>query len=429
MIRRKNDNIYFWEKLVDQLIVYASWMAAYVVRFHYLDDGQPGLLSWYVQYGFLLVLLSIYFFKNSKVYVVENIYFVSKRISAQLKANSLSLLVFVVFAFFLSDHRVSRVMLVTYFAISTTLLLMSKMFFRNIFMKKMTRVVLLGDGNSARAYREKVEELSNIEIVGTDEQSIQASPDVIVIGFDNIDYEKVEGLIAKYKEEIIPIIVLPDIQNSILGFDIQSFQGIPMIVYNEPKFKSSNMFVKRSFDFISCGLGLLIISPLLILIAVLVKITSKGPIFHGQVRMGLDGKEFKMWKFRSMVTDASNHGGWTVANDPRITPIGRFLRKTSMDELPQLWNVVVGQMSLVGPRPERPQFVNEFKKDIPAYMLRHKMKAGITGWAQINGWRGDTSIEKRIECDIWYIKNWSLWLDISIVFLTFWKGFINKNAY
>ena len=202
-----------------------------------------------------------------------------------------------------------------------------------------------------------------------------------------------------------------------------------MIVFNEPNFKSFNLFIKRVLDITACSLGLVLISPLLMIISAIVKISSKGPIFYGQVRMGVDGREFKMWKFRSMRTDDSNHEGWTVKDDPRVTAIGKFIRKTSIDELPQLWNVVTGDMSLVGPRPERPKFVHEFKKDIPAYMLRHKMKAGITGWAQVNGWRGDTSIPKRIECDLWYIKNWSLWLDVSIIFLTFWKGFINKNAY
>ena len=145
--------------------------------------------------------------------------------------------------------------------------------------------------------------------------------------------------------------------------------------------------------------------------------------------MGVDGREFKMWKFRSMVVGDKNTEGWTVKNDPRVTPIGRFIRKTSLDELPQLWNVITGEMSLVGPRPERPVYVNQFRDEIPSYMLRHKFKAGITGWAQVNGWRGDTSIEKRIECDLWYIKNWSLSLDVTIIFLTFWKGFVNKNAY
>ena len=137
-----------------------------------------------------------------------------------------------------------------------------------------------------------------------------------------------------------------------------------------------------------------------------------------------------MWKFRSMKVDSEANGaGWTTENDPRKTKFGSFLRKTSLDELPQFWNVFVGDMSLVGPRPEQPFYVQRFRDEIPAYMLRHKMKAGITGWAQVNGWRGDTSIASRIECDIWYIKNWSIWLDIGILFMTFWKGVVNKNAY
>ena len=193
------------------------------------------------------------------------------------------------------------------------------------------------------------------------------------------------------------------------------------------------MTSKRIFDVISTGLGLILISPLLLLIAIGVKISSPGPILYGQERVGLDGKRFKMWKFRSMRIltdkDKNNIPGWTVKDDPRKTKLGSFLRATSLDELPQLWNVFSGEMSLVGPRPEQSYYVEKFRHEIPAYMLRHKMKAGLTGWAQINGWRGDTSLHKRIECDIYYIRNWSLWLDIKIIFLTFWKGFVNKNAY
>lgn len=428
MIRRKSEGIFFAEKFIDQIIVYATWMAAFLFKFEYLD-GQDGLSTWYLQYGLLLVLISVYFFKNSKLYINEHIDSLQKQIITQIKANAISLIVFVVFAFFLSEHRVSRVMLVSYFAISTIVLIINKIIFRKFILNKKTRAVVIGDGKAAREYIEKVSKLKNFEVAGLSELDVKEGIDLIVIGFDNKDFHKTDEVLSKFNEELIPIVVLPDIQNSILGYEIQSFEGIPMIVFNEPNFKSFNLFLKRVMDITSCSIGMLIISPLLLIIAILVKLTSKGPIFYGQVRMGVDGNEFKMWKFRSMRTDASNHGGWTVKNDPRVTPLGNFLRKTSIDELPQLWNVVVGDMSLVGPRPERPQYVNEFKKDIPAYMLRHKMKAGITGWAQVNGWRGDTSIPKRIECDLWYIKNWSLWLDISIIFLTFWKGFINKNAY
>ena len=168
----------------------------------------------------------------------------------------------------------------------------------------------------------------------------------------------------------------------------------------------------------------------MVISALLIKLTSKGPIFFDQERMGLDGKMFKMIKFRTMKTnDQCANTEWSNRNNSRKTFIGSWLRKTSLDELPQLINVMKGEMSLVGPRPERPVFVNKFRKSIPQYMLRHKVKSGITGWAQINGWRGDTSISKRVEFDLHYIQNWSLFFDIKIVFLTIFKGFINKNAY
>jgi exopolysaccharide biosynthesis polyprenyl glycosylphosphotransferase len=179
------------------------------------------------------------------------------------------------------------------------------------------------------------------------------------------------------------------------------------------------------------ALALVVLSPLLFLIAALVKLTSPGPVLYSQERMGLDGRSFRMWKFRSMRVDAEARTGavWAQASDGRRTAFGTFLRKTSLDELPQLWNVLRGDMSLVGPRPERPVFVQRFRKEIPYYMLRHKVQAGITGWAQVNGWRGNTSLDRRIECDLFYIRNWSYALDLKILTLTLWKGFIHKNAY
>jgi exopolysaccharide biosynthesis polyprenyl glycosylphosphotransferase len=200
-------------------------------------------------------------------------------------------------------------------------------------------------------------------------------------------------------------------------------------------------FLDRSFSFI---VSILLI-PFYIFMGLFIKINSKGPVFFKQERVGFDGKPFEILKFRTMYANAEemkeslkkfNEASGPVfkmEKDPRITSVGRFLRKTGLDELPQLWNVVVGDMSLVGPRPERPQFVNEFKKDIPAYMLRHKMKAGITGWAQVNGWRGETDtldkMENRVKFDLQYIKNWSVLLDLKIIFLTILKGFTDPNVY
>ncbi len=189
--------------------------------------------------------------------------------------------------------------------------------------------------------------------------------------------------------------------------------------------------LKRILDVFTSAIALVALLPLLLAVSVGIKLSSPGPILYRQERMGLDGRTFWILKFRSMRIDAETKSGavWAKANDDRRTAFGTFLRRTSLDELPQLWNVLAGEMSLVGPRPERPIFVNQFRHEIPHYMLRHKVKAGLTGWAQVNGWRGNTSIKNRIDCDLYYIKNWSIALDIKIVLMTFWKGFVNKNAY
>ena len=190
-------------------------------------------------------------------------------------------------------------------------------------------------------------------------------------------------------------------------------------------------YIKRIIDILLSGLAIIILSPLLLILCIAIKLDSPGPIFFAQERIGLGNKPFKMYKFRSMgVQDPKKEAKeWTTKNDARVTPVGRIIRKTSLDELPQFWNVLKGDMSLIGPRPERPLFVEKFKEEIPRYMIKHQVRPGITGWAQVNGFRGDTSIRSRIEHDLYYIENWSLGLDIKILFLTFFKGFVNKNAY
>ena len=188
------------------------------------------------------------------------------------------------------------------------------------------------------------------------------------------------------------------------------------------------MVMKRIVDLIGSLVALVIFSPVMLITAIAVKCTSPGPIFYSQERVGLHNRPFKMYKFRSM-REAEVKNGWTTKNDPRVTGVGRFIRKTSIDELPQLYNVLRGDMSLVGPRPERPFYVEKFREQIPRYMVKHQVRPGMTGWAQINGYRGDTSIRKRIDYDLYYIENWTIGLDFKILFLTFFKGFINKNAY
>ena len=198
-----------------------------------------------------------------------------------------------------------------------------------------------------------------------------------------------------------------------------------------PLTNTLNWIMKRIVDIVVSLFGAVIFSPVMIIAAIAVKCSSKGPIIFKQERIGLHNKPFEMYKFRTMEVQkpGAEKKGWTVKNDPRVTKVGRLLRKTSIDELPQLFNILRGDMSVVGPRPERPQFVEQFKEEIPRYMVKHQVRPGLTGWAQINGYRGDTSIKRRIEYDIFYIENWTLSFDVKIILLTIFKGFINKNAY
>lgn len=208
--------------------------------------------------------------------------------------------------------------------------------------------------------------------------------------------------------------------------------GLPVInIRRVPLSNALNMVMKRAVDLFGAVVAIILFSPVMLITAILVKTTSNGPLVFKQERVGLQNRPFYMYKFRSMVVqnEIVEKGEWTTKNDPRVTPIGKFIRKTSIDELPQLFNVLKGDMSLVGPRPERPFFVEKFKEEIPRYMVKHQVRPGLTGWAQVNGYRGDTSIKKRIEYDIYYIENWTIGFDFKILFLTFFKGFINKNAY
>ena len=191
------------------------------------------------------------------------------------------------------------------------------------------------------------------------------------------------------------------------------------------------MVIKRCMDIVGSLFGIIITSPIMLVSAIAVKLSSPGPVIFKQERVGVHGRTFYMYKFRSMgeQKESEEKKAWTVKDDPRVTRVGKILRRTSIDELPQLFNILKGDMSLVGPRPERPHFVEKFTEEIPRYNVKHQVRPGLTGWAQVNGYRGDTSIKKRIEYDLYYIENWTVFFDIKIIFLTFFTGFINKNAY
>ena len=257
--------------------------------------------------------------------------------------------------------------------------------------------------------------------------------DEIAITLSIKEYSNLEQIVAACEKSGVHTKFIPDYNNIIPTIPyMEDLQGLPVIhIRHVPLTGVFNATMKRIVDLAGALFGLIVFSPLMLVTALLIKITSPGPVLFSQERIGLHNRPFKMYKFRSMeVQDPGRERSqWTTPHDPRVTPVGRFIRKTSIDEMPQFFNVLIGNMSLVGPRPDRPLFVEKFKEEIPRYMIKHQVRPGLTGWAQVNGYRGDTSITRRIEHDLYYIENWSLGFDFKIMFLTVFKGFINKNAY
>ena len=261
----------------------------------------------------------------------------------------------------------------------------------------------------------------------------QNTIDEIAITLPLAAYAKLDGIVHVCEKSGVHTKFIPDYNNIIHSKPVtEDMDGLPVInIRNVPLTDPVKATAKRAVDICGALVGIILFSPIMLVIATLIKLTSPGPIIFKQERVGLHNKPFMMYKFRSMVqqTEADEKKGWTVPGDPRVTRVGRFIRKTSIDEFPQFFNVLAGQMSLIGPRPERTQFVEMFKEEIPRYMIKHQVRPGMTGWAQVNGLRGDTSIYERVKYDIWYIENWTMSLDVKILFLTIFKGFVNKNAY
>lgn len=257
--------------------------------------------------------------------------------------------------------------------------------------------------------------------------------DEIAITLSIDEYMKLESIVASCEKSGVHTKFIPDYNNIIPTKPyVEDLLGLPVInIRHVPLNDMLNITVKRFVDILGALVGILLFSPVMLITTIIIKLSSPGPIIYKQERVGLHNRSFQMYKFRSMEVQApaSEKNQWTIPHDPRVTSIGKFIRKTSIDETPQFFNVLFGNMSLAGPRPERPFFVERFKEEIPRYMIKHQVRPGMTGWAQVNGYRGDTSITKRIEHDLYYIENWTLGFDFKILFLTVFKGFINKNAY
>ena len=314
------------------------------------------------------------------------------------------------------------------------------------------RVLIAGDGELARAVVDRmrshrelgfrivgylrnsdVDRLEDLECLGTvnDAERVIEEHSIDHI-FVALPHAASQTLLGSLTRSVVSVHVVPDLlQFMVLRSRVEDIDGLPTINLSETPLEGWSRFVKRAFDLSVAAAALLLFSPLMLLIALAIWLEDRGPVFYRQVRMGLDGKPFNIVKFRSMRVGAENDTGakWAERDDPRRTRVGRWIRTWSLDELPQLFNVLLGDMSIVGPRPERPQFVEQFRAELPHYMLRHKVRAGITGWAQVHGWRGNTSVRMRIEHDLYYIENWSLLLDLKILFMTVLHGLRHENAY
>lgn len=451
-------NLRFLQMVTDLVVVFLAWTISYAVRFFFIGHAQVGLETLFLTWTVPLALITFYFLLRNGHYDRQRLYSIVSDVMTALRANALSVVSFIVVLYFFSETRISRLTIVIYAVVSTVLLISARVFFRSMTRKMRRRghllrhVFVVGDGPQVQRYLNSIDytPAAGLKIDGVFGESQsklagvptfpldalesriqQTQPDFVVFGFKNQSDPFVTNFIAKYYDSLFKIQVLTDDNYALLGLEMESIDGLHVMTLNQPRFSIPELTLKRVLDLLGSGIGLLLLSPFFAALALAIRLSSSGPAFFGQERVGLNGSTFKMWKFRTMRTssDPSESKGWTIENDPRRTKLGTFLRKTSIDELPQLWNVFVGEMSLVGPRPEQSHFVEKFRAEIPAYMLRHKIKAGITGWAQVSGWRGDTSLQKRIEYDLYYIRHWSLWFDLKILLLTVVRGFVNKNAY
>jgi exopolysaccharide biosynthesis polyprenyl glycosylphosphotransferase len=434
-----------------------AWLAAVEIRQLTGIENAPVSAN-YWHYGLVLAALTVTWNSRFGMYRSLRLGGRGESLESAIKANLSSIFSFIFLMYFLAPNRVSRATLVIYTLVSLIFFLIERSVLRKVLHWSHAngdsrRIVMVGTGEALRDYARvtsRDRELG-VTVIGwhdgpdwaqdfSETRSIkkieslpamqkEADIDAYVVSYASNSSDKVDEFLKKHYDELTSIYVLPNLKSfALVGLSLEDFSGLPILSLNQPHYSTFDLALKRLIDIAGAGLGMIVLSPFLLTLAALVKFTSQGPIFFGQERMGLDGELFTMWKFRTMKPGPAQPG-WTIANDPRRTPFGTFLRRTSLDELPQLWNVFVGEMSLVGPRPEQPFFVEKFRQEIPAYMLRHKVKAGITGWAQVMGWRGDTPLKERIECDLYYIRHWSIALDFKILFLTVKNGIIHDNAY
>ncbi len=455
--------------LVDAVVIALSYSLGWLIKFATpLADTEPGVTALSVKTYFSALYFIVpgyvllYYFFN--MYTPKRATRRKYEIAGIIKANTVGTMLFMVVLYAFKIEHFSRFLVGLFYVINIILATFSKTMIRNAlqyFRKKgynLKYVLLVGYSRAAEEYITRINAnpqwgyvvrgilddrvpsgtlYKGVKVLGRIENLLYILPenklDEIAVTLALEDYNRLERIVDLCEKSGVHTKFIPDYNNLVPSRPYtEDLMGLPVInIRYVPLTNTLNWIMKRAVDVVGALCGLIIASPIMLLAAIFVKASSPGPVIFKQERVGLHNKPFYMYKFRTMEMQkpSQEKKAWTVKDDPRVTRVGKILRKTSLDELPQLFNILAGEMSLVGPRPERPQFVEKFKEEIPRYMIKHQVRPGLTGWAQINGFRGDTSIRKRIECDLYYIENWTLGLDLKIIILTFFKGFINKNAY
>ncbi|MBQ7658365.1 MAG: undecaprenyl-phosphate glucose phosphotransferase [Butyrivibrio sp.] len=454
--------------IVDGLLVAGSYVLSYYIKFEsiFADKRPGGRLSMETYFSALYFLVPAYIllYYMVQLYTSRRALRLWEEFVDIVQANVMGIIGFTVILYLLKQGDFSRWMMAIFFGLNITLTTIAHWLLRKFlqFIRKkgynIKHILLVGYSRAAEAYISRILEnpqwgyvvagvLDDFVPVDTSYHGVKVIGKIDQLGnllennnYDEItitlpldDYDRLETLVAYCEKSGVHTKFIPDYTSLFPSNPYtEEVQGLPVInIRYVPLTNSFNRFAKRIVDIVGSLFAIILFSPIMLISAIAIKATSPGPIIYKQERVGRNGVPFMMYKFRTMKvqTEAEEKKGWTTKDDPRVTKVGGFLRKTSIDEMPQFFNIFIGQMSLVGPRPERPQFVEKFKEQIPRYMVKHQVRPGLTGWAQINGYRGDTSIRKRIDYDIYYIENWSMAFDFKILLGTIRHGFVNKNAY
>ena len=468
MLKRHNELFQFSLLVADMVTTGCGWLLAYYLRFRsgifYVHPYGMPEVGGYFQVTPLVMLVCWICYYRCQLYQPRREGMLFREVLAIGFATLLAVVFLAAATFFYRGFSYSRKFAVIFATLNAGLMIGERCAIRLLLRRarehgwNLRHVLVVGSGKLGQMLVERIQQnaWAGFSVIGyvddADECQGQRYHDVPVLGklkdipdllrlhtvdqlfcalpFD--DHAKIKDVMDLMANEMADLRIVPDFVDFVsFHSNVGEFDGLPVVSLRESPLHGWNRVLKRALDVAGASAALIVFAVPMAIIALLVKKSSPGPVFYRQERMGLDGSVFQMLKFRSMRIDAEAETGavWATKDDPRRTRVGRFLREWSLDELPQLFDVLIGHMSLVGPRPERPEFIEQFRNTVPQYMLRHKMKAGMTGWAQVNGWRGDTSLDKRIQYDLYYIENWSLWFDLWILLLTPFRGFRSEQAY